>query len=90
MAGLCEDWETEPLTLSDSHKDWFTRLHSSLVIAVPAAQQKAVGLKKAPSSDSHDVALGWVGLAAVQVAEGKWKEAKESIERGKIIKMNVG
>jgi hypothetical protein len=91
MAGLCEDWETAPLTLSDSHKDWFTR-HHSFVIAVTAAEQQTaesikLNKKSEQGRDSRDVALGWAGLAAVQVAEGKWKEAKDSIERGN---MNVG
>lgn len=66
---------------------------------MPAAEQKTAELAKSrQGGDSRDVALGWAGLAAVQVAEGKWKEAKESIERGEcrtiiiIIKLlyNVG
>ena len=40
--------------------------------------------------NSRDVALGWVGLAAIQVAEGMWKEAKSSVDKGATInKMNV-
>ena len=90
MAGLCEDWEIAPLTLSNSHKDWFTQHHS--MVAVQAEQQAAESAesKKAQHGDSRDVALGWAGLTAVQVAEGKWKEAKNSVEKGAIInKMNV-
>lgn len=50
---------------------------------MPAAEQKtAESAKSRQGGDSRDVALGWAGLATIQVAEGKWKEAKESIERG--------
>ena len=89
VAGLYEDWEIAPLTLSDSHKDWFTWHHS--IITVPPEQQTAESAepKKAQHSDSCDVALGWAGLAAVQVAEGKWKEIKSSVEKGIILNVHL-
>ncbi len=78
--GLYEDWELAPLTLSDFHKDWFTQHHSMVV-----EQAAELAEAKKDHSDSRDIALGWAGLAAIQVAEGKWKEAKSSLERGECL-----
>ena len=81
-AGLYEDWEVSHLSLSDTHRDWFTR-HHSMVVAMTEEQQNAEsGKVNKTRGDSRDVVLGWAGLAAVQVAEGKWREAKNSLEKG--------
>ena len=88
MAGLYEDWEVALLTLSDSHREWCTQHHSMATVQQTA---NSAELKRAQHvrGDNRDVALGWAGLAAVQVAEGEWKEAKNSVEKGTVNKMNV-
>ena len=89
MAGLCEYWELAPLTLSVSHKDWFTWHHSMITVLAEQQTAESAESKKAQHGDSRDVALGWAGLAAVQVAEGKWKESKSSVEKGIILNVHL-
>ena len=86
MAGLCEDWEDVPLTLSDSQREWYTWHHSMATVQQTADSSESIRIQH---GDSRDIALGWVGLAAVQVATGEWKEAKNSVEKGTVSKMIV-
>ena len=51
-----------------------------VVVELQAAESGEAN--KAPRCDGRNIALGWAGLAAVQVAEGKWKEANSSVETG--------
>lgn len=77
---LCEDWEDAPLTLPDSRKECFVQLHS--LVEQPAHNSRETHY------DGRSVALGWAGLAAVQVDEGKWKEARDSAVKGEVLKLN--
>ena len=75
---LCNNWETSPLTLPDSHSQRFTEYHSFL----EQSQEADVADKAKIGFESRGVSLRWAGLAAVQITEGKWKEAKGSILTG--------
>lgn len=74
IIALREDWASSRVTLSDIHKEWFSQYHSLL-------EARDQGSKEDSFSD-RDVSLGWAGLAAVLVAEGKWREAKEAVSKG--------
>ena len=75
---LCNNWETSPLTLPESHSQRFTEYHLFLEQSqeTDGADERKIGF------EGRGVSLRWAGLAAAQIAEGKWKEAKGSILTG--------
>ena len=77
---LCSNWETSPLTLPDSHSQRFTEYHS--LLEQSQESEADVADKTKIGFESRGVSLGWAGLTAVQIAEGKWKDAKSSVLKG--------
>ena len=65
--------------LSEQQREWIQQLYDCTLAPDTAADGNSSGTTARVQS------LGWAGQALVGVADGKWNEAKDAIERSKYV-----